>query len=211
MGLLGLMTSCAFQQEIHFNKDWSGNVKYTIDLSAMKALMDDIEDSEDSEEEEEEEPKSLIEKDDMQSAVESLEKIEGISNAYATEDEENGVYTFGYEFKDIDALNRALQEGDVLSATLPNNDGQVFELKGSQLTYQLPPIVEDSETQDMVLAMGESMEFKLIFTFDRTVKKVKMINSEISVSSNDYNVTWDVDVNEMFQPQKPIGMTITVK
>lgn len=91
ISLLGLVSSCAFQQEIHFNEDWSGNVKYTIDLSAMKALTDGMEDPEGSEEEE---PESLIEKDDMQSALESLEQIEGISNAYAIEDEELGIYVW---------------------------------------------------------------------------------------------------------------------
>lgn len=121
-------------------------------------------------------------------------------------------FTYGYDFKDIDALNRAFQEGDALSSMVTNNDSQFFELKGSKLTYQLPPIEEgDTETVDMVQMMGESMEFKLIFTFDRTVKKIKMINSDTSVSSNDHNVTWDVDINEMFQSQEPMGMTITVK
>ncbi len=110
--VLFALTSCfEVREEIDIKKDGSGTYAMIVDMSKNKNLLDAA--------------MQMAEKDDkmalggnpfaeMDSAfikgAETLNGMEGISNAKGTNDKTNYIFITKFDFKDIDALNDALNE-----------------------------------------------------------------------------------------------------
>ena len=118
-----LFIGCTFHQEVHFNDDWSGTSKMTIDMSAMMALQGDGDG--------EESGMSLMNDEDFQESLKEMEQQEGISNVKVKEDTAKGIYEISYDFVNIELLNEGMSGSNMLA-----DDGEsvhkYFELKGKK-------------------------------------------------------------------------------
>lgn len=176
-------TSCITIEEIYtFRSDGSGNMKYVIDMSETADLMNSFKSDEDDEE--------SAGNEDLDEAVESLKEtaeklksISGITKIENTADNEKLIYTLSFDFKDIDALNKALNE--VIKDSSSAEFHEFFTMKGKNLVRnskmgdQMKGIAgeEDEEmdetAKEMANMMLESMKYNITFNFENGVKSVK--------------------------------------
>ncbi len=120
--LLFQLSACTVQEEIHFNKDFSGNMKRSFDFSAMMDMAkqmnpDDTTDSKMPDFEN-------LPKDQMQDIG-----IEGIRN-FKIEGQDEGAFTISFEFDNLEALNQAYNQLEMDNMKdLPGMQG--FDMGGS--------------------------------------------------------------------------------
>ncbi|MGB0521396.1 MAG: hypothetical protein ACPGJS_00480 [Flammeovirgaceae bacterium] len=170
-------SSCSFDQEIHFNKDWSGNAAFMVDLSTMMAMLPPDTTGGGLGGPTESLTKGFTEME------EEFSKTEGISNVEVEEDKELGKMQIKFDFASIDALNNCLQgEGD-MGAVLSNKDHVFFRVKGkNKLIYEVPKMGESLKEEepnmnlDQMAGMAAMMRYHLKLTFDRKVKKASSDN-----------------------------------
>ncbi|MCU0390495.1 MAG: hypothetical protein MUE81_05220 [Thermoflexibacter sp.] len=105
--LLFSMTACfEVKEEISMKSDGSGTYTMLIDMSKSKNLLDIF-----MKMNENEDKVSPAEIDStFVKGAEDLNKMEGITNAQSVNDKKNYVFGMKFDFKDIDALNDALNE-----------------------------------------------------------------------------------------------------
>jgi hypothetical protein len=131
--LYGLFTlaSCTIQEEIHFNKDLSGKMNYSLDLGGMTAMMAGMTNALDSAKED-----SKLKPEMMASMFDGIKDLEGVSN-FKSGAGEDGKITFSFDFKDLDALNRAYNR--------LSNSKNMSKLGGNgSFMPGMPPVGDDS-------------------------------------------------------------------
>ncbi len=191
-----IFTSCTITQQFHFKKDFSGTAKITIDMGAFMDMMAGV-DSTGTE--------SAGMKDSLDFAFkESAEKLEeiGLKNiTYGWQDNDKVMF-LTYDFTDIDMLNKALNASDDgNSAFIKNedNDNHVyFTRKGKILTYEGVKSTNDSISAGEMASMKDYYKYKLVFTFDRKIKKVD--NPNITVSENKKKATLEASLFDIIEP-----------
>ncbi len=180
--LLGvLLSSCTIQQDINFNKDFSGKVKFKVDMSQMMALAGDEEGEEGSDD-------MGLDSLELAQGMEELNQQEGLSNAGMEMDDEKGIYTFFYDFANLDALNKAMKESDISST--PGGEGKskipeafkYFTKKGKKINYQIPdlPVPDGGGDMEGMEGMGDMMRYELNLSFASPIKKFKNKHAKLS-------------------------------
>lgn len=197
------MASCTIREEIHFNKDYSGNLKYNLDFSSfmtMAASFGQDKDSLGGGATESPLPPEL-------SSEMISQKIEGIDGITDVQVDMNpkGMLSYSFNFKDLESLNVAYSHMNSSKnplSDLPNMGGDdggftpgpapeennpdsvvifdYFTKNKKELIYRRPQVDLDKESmQDspmaggMLQGMGEILNYKITFDFDRSIKKVK--------------------------------------
>ena len=145
---LSFCTSCFdILEEINLNKDGSGTMLVTLNMSKSKTklasimLLDSVSGYK--------VPSEDDMKEAMKDVVSHLEKREGISNIEKTEDFENYIFTIACDFAQLDNINGVFKE---LIQKQNKNGGTHFTTKNFSF---------DSETQT----------FERDFTYDPSIKK----------------------------------------
>lgn len=189
-----LMSSCSFEQKIHFNNDWSGDAQLVMDFSAMVAVMPPDSTGEN--------PLSEM-TDSFSEMQERLEAISGVSEVSIDIDKEGGKYDINFDFASIEALNKALSGGGDMSNLLSNKEHTSFQLKGNnKLIFEVPnmsDLGEDKEIDTSQLGQaGQLMRYKIDFSFDRDVKKIKTKNGGVIKGER---VIQDVGIDSMMDPK----------
>jgi hypothetical protein len=118
IGLLASLASCSIREEIHFNKDFSGDFRYTVDFSGMVGMMSSLPQNDSIKKDNFEMPTEM-----MTGLSEGLKDLEGISSL-DVQNQEKGKLIISFKFKDIKALNRAYNK-------LANNNNKAGSLKGN--------------------------------------------------------------------------------
>ena len=189
-------------EEIHFNQDWSGTIKYTFDLTEMAETM------------REEGFESLMD-DDLTQKLKEPEDMHAASYVIIDEDLKKGLCVFGYDFKNVEVLNATMSDSNPLSSAAPN--GEVFDyfvLKGKKLFFQIPPMNEGeerSEEEESMMMMADMLHVKFTLFFDRQIKKVKEKTSLEEIDIYDRNVTWEPDTGDLMYTSEPQGFVVIVK
>jgi len=197
-GLLVLfLTSCTITQEYHFKKDFSGTAKMTIDMGTFMDMMAGMDSTG---------TQSLDMKDSLDFAFkESAEKLEGIgvSNINYGWQDDDKVMFLSYDFPDIEVLNKAMNASDDGNSAFmkneDNDDHVYFIRKGKTLTYEGVKSKNDSINTSEMASMKDYYKYKLIFTFDRKVKKVD--NPNISLSENKKEATLSASLFDVIRPE----------
>jgi len=147
---LFICTGCFdLQENLYLKKDGSGNFSFIIDLTEMKTMMamfDGEEEEQDDETEDTEEikiksrEKSPNKKDDkfssnFEKTRRKLLNTDGISNVKTIEDTINYKFGLSFDFKNITALNKAMNRlfEDEDTDTIPAQEIIYFEWKDKQL------------------------------------------------------------------------------
>lgn len=189
-----LAVSCSFKQEVNFNKNLSGTMVGTLDMTMMNSM---------GEEAAEEKP-SLID-DETKAKFEKLKSIKGISNFSYTETKE-GIVDFTYNFDGLKSLNESgfLYYQDPNGATF-----DFFTLKNKKtLLFRMPDMSSTSEED-----MGEMGS---MFTFDLTIRLPKEIKSlktkgEAKLSDDKKSVNISTDLGKLSTPGFESEMEIVFK
>lgn len=174
-----LLFSCTIKQEIYFNKDFSGDYKYTYDFTEYISYMDGEEDD------------SLMMKNEdfeeyLQSVITSLKAIDGINDIKFLNNADGGIVYFSYSFDHVEALNAALKYSSYMDQE-PLEDAPYFEAKKKKLTYirHAQPIEEEEDTEEDTSYMNEMFGWEFSIEFERDVKKYDIQeDTAVTVSSN---------------------------
>lgn len=216
--VLFLFASCAITQEYHFNSDFSGSAATKIDLGQMIQFM-----------------KSMDTTGKADSGIDSIEhaldkiadklKETGVSNIKLGWNEDKTVISLSYDFKNIEILNKTLSETgsgtDILggmkgmdkikgmTGTDENKKPPKFTVKGKKkLIYDAPEITNDTLfNNEQMTSMKDYYKYNLIFSFDRTIKKVN--NEHVKLSSDKKSFEFSGSMFEIFA--KGFSTDFTVK
>ncbi len=188
---LFLFAGCAITQEYHFNTDFSGSASTNIDLGQMIQFM-----------------KSMDTTGKGESGIDTIEqslgkvadklKETGATNVKFGWNDDKTVISLSYDFKDVEILNKTLSEtgtGSELFSGMKGMEGlegltgsdkkketPKFTVKGKKkLSYDAPEITNDTLfNNDQMASMKDYYKYNLIFSFDRTIKKVDNKNVKLS-------------------------------
>lgn len=173
LALAVAVTSClTFEEQYVFKRNGSGTMKYLIDMSEMKAMLEMREGGMTDEQ---------LSDLSFAEAVPQLAAIPGISAVEAIEDREALRFGVTYAFDGITSLNAALnlllnsgEEGEAAPAA-----HTFFTMEGNTITRTHLPgnspagglfEDEDEETAAQATAFLESMTYRLRFEFARPVQ-----------------------------------------
>ena len=180
------VASCSIQQHVHFNEDWSGNVEYKIDLSGLKEMMEAAEDSTGA--------VDYLNDPELATSLKELEKMEGLSNVQIHQSE-SGLVSLSYDFATMEALNNSLNSTNVMEGNEKGMETPLFTLKGHTLTYELPTTAAE-ESEESVTGL-EMIEYSLIFSFDKKIKKLK--EGEGATLTNEHTMEFKTTMDELLK------------
>jgi hypothetical protein len=166
--ILIFCSSCTIEQVYHFNKDFSGSTRLSIDMKSFMQMMAGMDSTG---------KPSLNMKDSLNflfsENAKALEEI-GIKNIKLGWQDSSDVFFMSYDFDNIETLNKAMNSVNSQNATFSNTIGTeahtYFSTKGKKLIYKGQKSEKGSSKE--MESMSEYYHYALIFTFDRKIKKV---------------------------------------
>jgi hypothetical protein len=163
------LTSCTITQEFHFNKNFSGNTKLSIDMGSLMDMMSGMDSSG---------VNSKNMKDSMDFVFkESKEKLDsiGIKNIQFGWEEGTNILFMSYDFDNIEMLNKSLnasnQGNAAFGKTIDSQPHTYFVLKGKELSYKGPKSSNDISQNADMQSMKDYYKYKIAFNFERKIKK----------------------------------------
>ncbi|MDD2634199.1 MAG: hypothetical protein PHW82_01720 [Bacteroidales bacterium] len=166
--LIFSLFACVMKQEIYFNKDFSGNYKYSYDFTDYVAYMHG-----------EEADDSLMMTNDnfveyLNNIVGELKQIKGINNIKYLNDAENGLVYYQFDFDNIDALNKGLVFSSYMDLE-PIDKPPYFEKKGRKLTFirHAMPVEEpgDTDLDKDLESINYMFDWEFTIEFEKGVRK----------------------------------------
>ena len=178
---LVLLSSCTITQEYTFNKDFSGSAKLSIDMASFMEMMGGMDSTGASTKEMKDSLSCVFDK-----SRQKLDSI-GMKNIkYGWKEGTNTLY-MSYDFKDLDELNRALNESNTqntaISKSISDKPHVYFAKKGKKtLMYSGPKSDKDVSGNEDISSMKEYYKYAVIFNFKRKIKKID--NPNVTLSSD---------------------------
>lgn len=183
-----MLFGCVVKQEIYFNKDFSGNYKYTYDFTEYISYM--------SGGEEETDDSLMMKNEDFEEYLnfvkKELKNINGISDIKIFNDADNGNVYFSYNFANVDALNSALKYSSYMELE-PNENAPYFIAKKKTLTY-IRHATPTEEIEDTVTEgaeedtdyMNDFFRWEFSIEFEANVKKFD-VQKDTAITVSDDN------------------------
>jgi len=199
--LAASLSACTLTEHIHFNDDFSGNVRYTIDYSWYTSLIDMA----DSTEEMNVGIDSVIQESMMAG---NFDTFEGISNFGYANDSASKLLIITYDFANLQALNTFSGNSQNIENTLTGASTREFSVKGNKLLLKSPLINSDSIDEELA-EFGEYYKYSLILSFDRTIKKVN--NKNAVISDDKRKITLEGELFKLFSDEFESDMIINLK
>lgn len=164
VGLLLIANSCITVEETYtFKKNGSGSMTYKIDMGKMMEQMAGLMDMSQMDG-----GNPLGNSANFDQFVPKLKALKGISGVKATQDNKKYIYAVSFKFKNIDALNDAMnvltldkQRGDSEYFTFFKKNGKQIEYKTTQTTGVMQDIngmFGEGEDSEMADQLGSAME-----------------------------------------------------
>lgn len=205
-----LLVSCiTFEENYYLKKDGSGSFEFKVDMSQLMDMMKAFEGME--QEGDEKVPETI----DFNKEVEKLEAIKGITNVKVVEDEENGMFSMSFDFKDYEALNKAHHEA--LDSTGLDHD--VLSKKGNTIFFKqitpgdLAKQADASEEDSLAAMMGAGMlsqfNYKINFTLEQEASEVSTGATNNYATSNKKSFQLNATVQEIVDEPGLMNAEIT--
>lgn len=195
-----VLSACSINSEFYFDKDFSGKVINSIDMSSFMAMAGESTDSIEMQVNE-----GLNEKKD--SILNVFNSVEGISNADMFY--KDGIVQFSYEFEDIQALNRSGRNVNSKDENLKGfmlTDGR-FEVEDDVFKFN-ENLEEDSEllNDTAFVKVLRFMEFSNTFYFENPVKSFS--NSNYLMSQDKRELKIQFNGNDLLGGKKSISTEV---
>lgn len=180
--LLASLASCSIREEIHFNKDFSGDFRYTVDFSGMMGMMSSLPQTDSIKKDNFEMPTELV-----NGLSAGLQDVEGITNLNV-QNQEKGKLVVSFNFKDLKALNKAYNK------LANNNKAGNFKANPAFMPGMLPddssnidippppPAVDEKPKEDFVYFSQEGKN--LIYRrpkFDMNSEEMKDLGGQMDM------------------------------
>lgn len=213
-----IMSACAMNNEVHFNKNYSGTYALYVDFADMVDMVKSFDPSmaDMGEESFVDEIMSAEEREEMK---QKINQIEGIGNASFEVIEESKM-EFKFDFDDVESLNGAFSEiqaavkedNEVVSDNMAGMDGlslQTYTRSGKVISHsasfpvdQLPAETMDGLDQmggeGMMEMMMGMMDYTIVLSFDRKIKSVDIGGLDL-ISQDKHMVKTRIDFGKMMQ------------
>ncbi|MBJ2173209.1 hypothetical protein JBL43_03115 [Aureibaculum sp. A20] len=235
IGLMLLLTSCAFTEEMHINNDGSGSYNFKIDMSEMMQEMKDMGTKDSSSVSKSIDTtfnfKDILEekKDSIaQLSAEEQVAIRAIAdmNLHLQVDDEKGkmLMDFGLNFKDVSevknieeklskamAVNKKKAEGPVF-----NKSNVTFNFDGKNFTRKtVLKELSKAELEKVETELKESSSFlqgstyKLVYHFEKKIKNVSI--KDASISKDGKTLTIEVPMDSLVKNPQLLDFTLKLK
>lgn len=225
--LLFSLTGCfEISEEITLKKNGSGTYAFTLDMSQIvsmaKAFEEAAKDSTDTEEEKNTKGKDEELFADSEEGLAELEAVAGITNVTQKADSEEGILSFSFDFRDIDALNAAFKAMSKNSEEGKALKTDVFAYKKGKLVrkpaenFMVDNIVSsaaegaggDDSQSEMVKSMFKSGKYTLRIKVPRKVRK---FDNEVGNIINENEVLMEVSLDQLMEHSEYIDYTLKYK
>ncbi len=204
-------TGCiTIEEHYTFKKNGSGTMEYVMDMSAMQGMMDALDTGGE---------KAKKEKTDgpitgTEERIKQLKELEGVKRVKLKEEEDGYVQRISFAFKDLDALNRAL---NVLMAdssgvqqaffrwegnTLVRTNNQYAEKMGSDMTG-------GTDSTDLT-SMLESMKYRYSFKFPDAIRDITLADGVTREDPKPKQVNLSTDWSVIMKDPKALDLRITL-
>ena len=185
LGLLFLCTGCfEIVEEVSFNKDGSGHITLTLNLSKSKTklnsimLLDSINDYH--------VPSEVELRKQIAETVNRVKKIEGISNLKNTINFNDYIFTFSCDFADTDALNTVISNFSSRkdAALIKQNKHFNFDKSKNTFTrnYHYNIAKEFKKTKMEDRKVFETASFTTIYRFETPIVTSENLTAKIARS-----------------------------
>ena len=228
LALVGLFAvSCSMTNSVHFNKDNSGQYSMVLDMQAALEMVSSMDSSGADYGEEWAKDMNIEESDSL---IEVIEGVEGLSNA-VLDVATPGIIRFGFDFMDIDALNRGVQyfnemfqqsqaeagddEMDMGFGSPTLDQEQVYTAGKKSLTFEASnPLKGDLLDDDgMGGAMSEldgMFDYFFEFSFERQIKSVEHEGFSI-VKQDDHSLKAKMELGSLTSGDDRIRIAFKLK
>jgi len=171
-GIILFLTSCiTITEKYRFNKDGSGTMEFTLDMSGLLEMVSTLTDS-----------GGNIQLQDMdevlREAFPKLTEIQGIKNIQMAGEPSKYIFGIKYDFDNIEALNKALavildsqDQGSLNYISFNRKTFTRSNLTGKNFSGRSVMDNEDVD-KDIMKNLLESMKYRLSLTTERRIRKV---------------------------------------
>jgi hypothetical protein len=215
LGLIVLFAGClTIEENYTFKKDGSGTMEYVVDMSAMAEFMKSMEKMGDGKADKE---KKGLDGMEMSGTVDQLKTLTGIKKVKLKKEQDGYVQRISFSFKDIAALNAAL------NALMPDSTGakqEFFHWDGNTLvrtnnSHALglgKDMSAGEDGADSASAMGilQSMQYKYSFAFANEVSGTEQVEGMVKESPDAKKVKLSTDWSVIMKDPKALDLRITL-
>lgn len=207
LSLFVLLQSCVITENIHFNKDFSGNLRYDIDMSqfiAFSKMMaenaDELDSTAGAEMEDIPSADQIVDSIKAEGQFAELENMDGVSNFSVNSDGE--VMIIELDFSDVEALNRAysyLKNSNAMGGGEMVGEIQeqtYFTLNKKTFTYEIYKNPEEQAQfgdEGEEEQLGELITFETNLSFDKTIKSLDAEGVDVNQDGNKVNFSYDLE------------------
>lgn len=219
-----LLASCSVETEMYLDKDFGGSQMITMDMESMMDVMSSMGGGDgpmsmDDYQEFLNDPTMSDSIADMEAMLNEQFAGTGASN-FNIAFGDDGKVQFGFEFASLetfekmDAKGKEASGGNEFAAMFTGMSGSVPTVKGKWVSI---PLGNNDDMQDllgemggdegesdemakmMMDLMGESMRFKMTYSFEREIKKIK---SDIPYTQVGNSVVMDLSLDDIMKLSK---------
>lgn len=211
LGAVVLFTGClTIEENYSFNKDGSGSMEYVIDMSAIQELMKSMEGLSEGASK-----SGDLGELDMKDEVKELKAVAGITKVKTKAEKDGYVQRVSFRFKDVDALNRAL---NVLMKDSTGVQHRFFAWEGNTLVRRTNRFAAemgadmeggDGDSTDMT-AFLQSMHYKYSFTFAEPIAEVTAADGVARETPSPKQVKLDSDWTVIMKDPGALDLRIAV-
>jgi hypothetical protein len=213
LGLLVLLTGClTIEENYAFKKDGSGSMEYVVDLSAFGELMKSMEEMGGGKDK----GKDGMGEMDMKDDAKAIGDIPGIKKVKIKREKEGFIQRLSFRFKDITALNAAL------NVLMPDSTGaktEFFRWEGNTLVRvnnrhasELGgDMAEDPENDSLnMTGMLQSMQYKYSFKFADAVASTELREGMVKEAPSTKQVDLSTDWSVIMKDPEVLDLRITL-
>lgn len=213
LALLVLVSGClTIEENYTFKKDGSGTMEYVIDLSALGELMKSMEDMSGTKDKSTDDGMGKM---DLTDNVEQLKKLPGIKKVGVKKEKDGYVQRLHFAFKDLDALNAAL------NVLMPDSTGvqqRFFRWEGNTLVRtnnrhaeELGADMSDDGSDSLDLGgILQSMQYKYSFAFANKIGGTEVVDGVTKESPGAKEVKLSTDWSVIMKDPKALDLRITL-
>lgn len=210
LSLVLVATGClTIEENYTFKKNGSGTMEYVVDMSAMAEMMKSM-DTGDKKEKDMGSPAAM----GMEEQSKELKKLAGIKRVKLKQEDDGYLQRISFSFKDLDALNRAL------NVLMPDSTGvqqTFFSWEGSTLVRvnnrhakELGgDMTSDADSTDLS-SMLESMKYRYSFKFRDKVADAAVADGVMREDPKPKEVKLSTDWSVIMKDPKALDLRITL-